>query len=72
MFLCVLCIPFIVFFFADFQEDLQRAKSSMDVAFQANRLRPGDDGFQWDVRQDFGQPTDPSGWDDDDDDDGEG
>lgn len=45
------------------------AKKKMDIAFAANQLRPGEEGFVWDKRADFDPPTGVSEWDDDDEDD---
>jgi hypothetical protein len=48
---------------------LQAAKSRMDVVFEANRVRPGEEGFRYDVRVDFpaqaaGAVDEPNEWDD--------
>ncbi len=38
----------------------------MNVDFEARRLKPGDAGFEYDVRRDF-QPTESNEWDEDED-----
>ncbi len=38
----------------------------MDVAFEANRLKPGDEGFVWDKRVDFEAAEESNEWDEDD------
>ena len=48
-------------------EVVQQAKARMDVDFNAKRLKPGDDGYQWNKEVDFEPPTAVSEWDDDDD-----
>ena len=35
----------------------------MDVLFEANRLRPGDDGYEYDKEKDFSGPKIESAWD---------
>lgn len=40
------------------------AKAKMDVKFEENRLRPGDEGFEWDKQIDFDPPQEASEWDD--------
>ena len=45
---------------------LNIAKAKMDVKFEENRLRPGDEGFIWDKQIDFDPPNEVSEWDDDD------
>ena len=35
----------------------------MDVLFEANRLKPGDDGYEYDKEVNFGGPKMESGWD---------
>jgi hypothetical protein len=42
---------------------LRAAKAKMDVVFDANRLKPGDPGYVYDVRVDFSPPTATSEWD---------
>ena len=49
--------------------ELVQAKKEMDVLFMANMLKPGDPGYVYDVRKDFGVPTDSNGWDTTDDED---
>jgi hypothetical protein len=41
---------------------LQAAKSRMDIVFEANRTRPENEGFQYDVRASFA-PVEASDWD---------
>jgi hypothetical protein len=38
-------------------------KEQMNREFEANAIKPGDPGFQRDVRVDFEPPTEPSDWD---------
>ena len=40
------------------------AKAAMDRNFDSNRLRPGDRGFNYDVRVDFPEEKDDNDWDD--------
>lgn len=42
---------------------LQAAKAKMDVVFEEKKLKPGDEGFEYDRRTDF-VATEDSGWDD--------
>jgi len=42
---------------------LRAAKAKMDVVFDANRLKPGDEGYVYDLRVDFQPPTETSEWD---------
>jgi hypothetical protein len=51
------------------EEELKEAKRKMDEEFLKNRKKPGDPGYVYDVRQEFGPAVASSGWDDDDDDD---
>jgi hypothetical protein len=44
-------------------ETLAEAKAKMDVVFQQHRLRPGDPGYVYDKREDFGEPTEANEWD---------
>ena len=44
-------------------EEVDRAKSEMDVAFEANRKKLGDDGYEWDKRADFETPSEECDWD---------
>eukprot|EP00793_Prasinoderma_coloniale_P000960 PRCOL_00007050-RA len=48
---------------------LVRAKARMDVGFEQRRLRPGDEGWQYDVQVDFEEGTEANDWDDESDDD---
>ena len=41
----------------------------MDVDFEKHRLKPGDKGFKYDVRKEFGPPKADWSWDEDGDDD---
>ena len=43
-------------------EVLERYKRQGDIAFEQNRLRPGDAGYEFDIRQDFGGDEEAS-WD---------
>lgn len=47
------------------QEVNKSAKRLMDTRFEANRLKPGDEGYEWDKAVDFDKPTEAAGWDDD-------
>lgn len=44
---------------------LNKAKAKMDVKFEENRVRPGDEGYVWDKQIDFDPPNEVSEWDDD-------
>lgn len=46
-------------------KELEKIKSQMDKDFNKKRLKPGDEGYQYDIRVDF-NPTEKSEWDDDD------
>ena len=51
--------------------DLQKVKDVMDEEFEKNRLKPGDEGWKYDVEVDFSTPQggiESSAWDNDDDD----
>jgi hypothetical protein len=37
----------------------------MEKVFEAKRLKPGDDGYEWDKRVDFSAPTEDNEWDED-------
>ena len=40
-------------------------KDKMDVLFYSNQLKPGDEGYQYDLQQDFSSiPKEASDWDD--------
>lgn len=39
----------------------------MDSRFEANRLKPGDPGYEWDRQVDFEAPTETADWDEDED-----
>jgi len=45
-----------------------KAKKLMDLEFESKRLKPGDPGYQWDIRADFESPSEKAEWDDDDED----
>jgi hypothetical protein len=49
------------------QAEVLAAKARMDSVFEANRLRQGQAGFEYDRRVDFGEPDSdaPADWDDD-------
>ena len=47
------------------EEELQKAKDRMDIGFGVNQVRKGDPGFVYDVRADFEDPVEDSGWDSD-------
>lgn len=47
------------------EEELAKRKSEMDVAFVANRLKPGDEGYVYDKEVNFGDGRMESGWDSD-------
>lgn len=42
----------------------QTAKRIMDSCFEANRLKPGDEGYVWDKAVDFEKPSEAADWDD--------
>eukprot|EP00761_Pharyngomonas_kirbyi_P008612 gb/GECH01008624.1/.p1 GENE.gb/GECH01008624.1/~~gb/GECH01008624.1/.p1 ORF type:complete len:236 (+),score=71.47 gb/GECH01008624.1/:1-708(+) len=44
-------------------EELDRVKSSMDVEFNKNKIRPGDENYEYDRRMVFNGPKEESGWD---------
>ena len=43
---------------------LAAAKSEMNVEFEKKLLRPGDAGYEYDRQVDYGEPSEPSDWDD--------
>jgi CEP19-like protein len=55
--------------------DLQRvppsvvvqAKAAMDVAFEANRKRPGEEGYVYDIQVEFGEGSESNEWDEEED-----
>jgi len=47
------------------QEELDAAKRRMDAGFQARRVRPGDERYEYDIRVDF-EPVEDNDWDDSD------
>lgn len=44
-------------------EELDQIKEQMNETFVKNALKPGDDGYVYDVQRDFGQPTEDNDWD---------
>lgn len=48
---------------------LERVKDKMSVGFEANVVKPGDPGYEYDTRKEFKPASEPSGWDDSEDDD---
>ena len=49
-------------------EEVAEYKKKMDVDFEKNLKRPGDEDFEYDLRKDF-KPVEDSGWDDEDEED---
>ena len=47
------------------QEVLLEKKAEMDVLFEANRLKPGDERYEYDKEVEFGGSKIESGWDSD-------
>ena len=48
--------------------ELNQRKAAMDIDFEKHRLKPGDDGFEYDKEVDFDDVGKiESGWDDEDD-----
>lgn len=47
------------------EDQLIERKEEMDVLFEANRLRPGDDRYEYDKEVEFSGPRMESGWDSD-------
>lgn len=45
--------------------ELNKKKAEMDQVFEQHRVRPGDDGFEYDVEVDFENGKNVSGWDSD-------
>ncbi len=45
------------------QEVNQTAKRIMDSRFEANRLKPGDEGYVWDKAVEFEKPSEVAEWD---------
>jgi centrosomal protein CEP19 len=50
-------------------EAVEAAKHVMNEGYEAHRLRPGDSGYEYDKRVDFGEPEEDNDWDEDDDED---
>lgn len=47
------------------EQILVQTKETMDVLFEANRVHPGEDHWQYDREEDFGPAQMESGWDSD-------
>lgn len=47
------------------EEELIRRKADMEKVFEANRLKPGDEGYEYDIEKEFGGGKIESGWDSD-------
>lgn len=47
------------------EQILVQTKETMDVLFEANRVHPGEDRWQYDREEDFGPAQMESGWDSD-------
>ena len=47
------------------EQTLFQTKATMDVLFEANRVHPGEDSWQYDRQEDFGPAQMESGWDSD-------
>jgi centrosomal protein CEP19 len=47
---------------------VERAKQTMSVDFEAKRLKPGDEGYEYDKQTDFEPPSGVSEWDEDEED----
>ncbi|KAJ3156754.1 hypothetical protein HDU86_003520 [Geranomyces michiganensis] len=47
------------------EDELKRVKQAMNADFEKNRLKPGDEGFAYDIQKSFGPPTDANDWDED-------
>ena len=46
------------------EEELDRIKKKMDVSFEANRVKPGDDSYQYDLDVEFESvEVDACSWD---------
>jgi hypothetical protein len=43
-------------------EEVMQYKKKMDLEFNKNQLRPGDEGYEYDLRKDF-VPEDNCSWD---------
>ncbi|XP_001633900.2 centrosomal protein of 19 kDa [Nematostella vectensis] len=49
-------------------DELNKVKAAMDIDFEKNRIRPGDEDFEYDKEVDFGDAGKiESGWDEEDD-----
>ena len=47
------------------EDQLKEKKAEMDVLFEANRIQPGDDGYEYDKEMDFSGSKIECGWDSD-------
>lgn len=45
------------------RKELDQKKLEMDVLFEANRVKPGDPNYQYDLAMDFEHGKVESGWD---------
>ncbi|MCQ2821423.1 MAG: hypothetical protein MJ252_29535 [archaeon] len=46
-------------------EEVKQKKAQMDVGFEKNRIKKGDEGYEYDVRKDFDNDQYEAEWDDD-------
>lgn len=58
-------ISFSLRFYFNNQDELKLAKQKMSVKFEENRLKPGDEGYEWDKQVDFSEPQEDCDWDED-------
>ncbi len=47
------------------EDQLLKKKAEMDILFEANRIKPGDDGYSYNKELDFNGAKIESGWDND-------
>lgn len=47
--------------------ELKKAKEVMEVEFKNSQIKKGTESYQYDLRKEFGPPTEKIGWDSDDD-----
>ena len=52
-------------------EEVKRAKETMDVLFKKNQVLPGDEGYQYDKQVEFEEGTEDNSWDEEESDDDE-
>lgn len=45
------------------EDELEERKAEMDILFEANRIKPGDKGYEYDREVEFGGAKIESGWD---------